>query len=113
MNSTDYVIIAAIVISAIVGAARGFLRESIAVLTWLIALFLAWHFSDLVAPHLGGLLAESEVRPWAARVIVLVLVLLLGTAIRGGGALRAPVALQRDGSAARFRLWFPARHRAA
>jgi membrane protein required for colicin V production len=70
MNSTDYVIIAAIVISAIVGAARGFLRESIAVLTWLIALFLAWHFSDLVAPHLGGLLAESEVRPWAARVIV-------------------------------------------
>jgi membrane protein required for colicin V production len=81
MNSTDYVIIAAIVISAIVGAARGFLRESIAVLTWLIALFLAWHFSDLVAPHLGGLLAEIEVRPWAARVIVLVLVLLLGTAI--------------------------------
>jgi membrane protein required for colicin V production len=81
MNSTDYVIIAAIVISAIVGAARGFLRESIALLTWLIALFLAWHFADWVAPHLGGLLAQTGVRIWAARAIVLVLVLLLGTAI--------------------------------
>jgi membrane protein required for colicin V production len=80
MTSTDYVIIAAILISAIAGAARGFLRESIAVATWLIALFLAWHFSDLVAPHLGGLLAASDVRPWAARVIIVVLVLLVGTA---------------------------------
>jgi membrane protein required for colicin V production len=80
MNSTDYVIIAAILVSAIAGTARGFLRESIAVATWLIALFLAWHFSDLVAPHLGGLLAASDVRPWAARVIIVVLVLLVGTA---------------------------------
>jgi membrane protein required for colicin V production len=86
MNSTDYVIIAAILISAIAGTARGFLRESIAVATWLIALFLAWHFSDLVAPHLGGLLAASDVRPWAARVIIVVLVLLVGTA---AGALLA------------------------
>lgn len=80
MTPTDYVIIAAILISAIAGAARGFLREAIAVATWLIALFLAWHFSDLVAPHLGGLLAASDVRPWAARVIIVVLVLLVGTA---------------------------------
>jgi membrane protein required for colicin V production len=81
MNATDYVVIAAIVISAIVGAARGFLREAIAVGAWLIALFLAWHFSDLIAPHLGGLMSDSEVRPWAARIIVLVLVLLLGAGI--------------------------------
>jgi membrane protein required for colicin V production len=80
MNSTDYVIIAAILVSAVAGAVRGFLRESIAVATWLIALFLAWHFSDLVAPHLGGLLAASDVRPWAARAIIVVLVLLVGTA---------------------------------
>jgi membrane protein required for colicin V production len=81
MNATDYVVIAAIIISAIVGAARGFLREAIAVGAWLIALFLAWHFSDLIAPHLGGLMSDSEVRPWAARIIVLVLVLLLGAGI--------------------------------
>lgn len=81
MNATDYVVIAAIVISAVIGAVRGFLREAIAVGAWLIALFLAWHFSDVIAPHLGGLMADSEVRPWAGRIIIVVLVLLLGAGI--------------------------------
>ena len=81
MNSTDYVVIAAIILSALVGAARGFMREAIAVAAWLIGLLIAWHFSDLLAPHLGGLLAASEVRPWAARIIIVVLVLLFGAAL--------------------------------
>jgi membrane protein required for colicin V production len=81
MNAADYVVVLAIAISAIVGAARGFLREVVALLSWVIALFIAWHFSDLVAPHLGGLMAESEVRPWAARIIIVILVLLLGAAV--------------------------------
>ena len=81
MNATDYLVIVAIIVSAVVGAMRGFLRESVAVGAWLIALFLAWHFSDLIAPHLGGLMSDSEVRPWAARIIIVALVLLLGAGI--------------------------------
>jgi membrane protein required for colicin V production len=81
MNATDYVVIAAIVLSAVVGAARGFLREAIAVGAWLIGLLIAWHFSDLLAPHLGGLMSDSAVRPWAARIIIVVLVLLFGAAL--------------------------------
>ncbi len=81
MNVTDYLVLAAIAISAIVGAMRGFLREVVALVTWLLALFIAWHFSDLVEPHLGGLLAGSYVKPWAARVIIVVLILLLGAAV--------------------------------
>ena len=80
MNSTDYLVIAAIILSATVGAARGFLREAIALGAWVIALLIAWHFSDLIAPHLGGLLAQSDVRPWAARIIIVLLVLLVGAA---------------------------------
>jgi len=86
MNVADYLIIAAILISAVAGALRGFLREVVALAAWIIALFLAWHFSELIEPHLGGLLAGSQVRPWAARVIIVVLVLLLGGLI---GALLA------------------------
>ena len=86
MNLTDGLVIVAIVLSAIVGAARGFLREAVAVAAWVIALFLAWHFSDLIAPHLGGLMSDSDVRPWAARVIIVLLVLLLGAGV--GAALR-------------------------
>jgi membrane protein required for colicin V production len=81
MNLTDYLVIAAILVSAVAGAMRGFLREAIAFGAWIVALFVAWHFSDLIEPHLGGLLSDSTVRPWAARVIIVVLVLLLGTAI--------------------------------
>jgi membrane protein required for colicin V production len=81
MNSTDYVVIVAILLSAGVGAMRGFLREAIALAAWLIGLLIAWHFSDLIAPHLGGLLAATDVRPWAARIIIVLLVLLFGAAL--------------------------------
>ena len=81
MNVTDYLVIAAVVISAIVGAMRGFLREAVALVAWLLALFIAWHFADLVEPHLGGLLAGSAVKPWAARIIIVLLILLLGVAV--------------------------------
>ena len=81
MNATDYILIATVVISAIVGAMRGFLREAVALVAWLFALFVAWHFADLIEPHLGGLLSGSYVKPWAARAIIVVLILLLGTAV--------------------------------
>jgi membrane protein required for colicin V production len=81
MNIADYVVIAAVVLSAIVGALRGFLREAIALAAWLVALFVAWHFSDVIEPHLGGLLAPSYVRPWAARVIIVALILLVGAGL--------------------------------
>src|ERR1700759_5169003 len=81
MNVTDYLVIAALVISAVIGALRGFLREAVALVTWLLALFIAWHFADLVEPHLGGLLAGSYVKPWAARIIIVILILLLGAAV--------------------------------
>jgi len=81
MNVTDYLVIAGIVISAVVGALRGFLREAVALVTWVVALFVAWYFSDLIEPHLGGLLAGSNVRVWAARTILVVIILLLGTGI--------------------------------
>jgi membrane protein required for colicin V production len=81
MNIADYLVIAAVVLSAVVGAVRGFLRESIALGTWLVALFVAWHFSDMIEPHLGGLLGASYVRPWAARVIIVALILLVGAGL--------------------------------
>ena len=81
MDITDYIVLAAIIISAAVGLLRGFLREAIALVSWIVALILAGHFSGLVEPHLGGLLAGALIGPWVARLIVLVLVLLVGAMI--------------------------------
>jgi membrane protein required for colicin V production len=80
-NTADYLIIATVVISATVGLLRGLLREVIALMTWIVAAFVAWHFAGELEPHLGGLLAQDDVRPWAARVILFAAMLLLGTAI--------------------------------
>jgi len=81
MIAVDYLIVALVVISAIVGLARGLLREAIALLSWIIAPVLAWHFSGTLEPHLGGTLAEPHVAPWAARGILLFAVLLVGAGI--------------------------------
>jgi membrane protein required for colicin V production len=80
MNFVDYVIMAIVLISAGVGIIRGFLREAIALVTWILALVLAWKFSDSIEPYLGGLLADPQVRPWAARTLIVLFVLLVGMA---------------------------------
>ncbi|MGC1457474.1 MAG: CvpA family protein [Steroidobacteraceae bacterium] len=81
LNTADYLIIATVVISGTVGLVRGLLREVIALFTWILAAFVAWHFAGALEPHLGGLLRQESVRPWVARLILFVLVLLLGHAI--------------------------------
>jgi membrane protein required for colicin V production len=81
LNTADYLIIATVVISGTVGLLRGLLREVIALITWIAAAFIAWHFAGSLEPHLGGLLAQPDVRPWVARLILFLAVLLLGHAI--------------------------------
>ena len=81
MIAVDYIILAIIVISAVMGLVRGLLREAIAVITWFLAIVLAWSFGSSLEPYLGGVLEGSPLRIWMARVIIFVFVLLLGGAI--------------------------------
>ena len=81
MNWTDYLIIALLVFSGVAGVMRGLLREVISLLTWIVAVWVAWTFADTLAPSLGGALADPAVRPWAARTIIFVGVLLVGIAV--------------------------------
>jgi membrane protein required for colicin V production len=81
MIAVDYIIIAILIISAVMGLVRGLLREAIAVITWFLAIVLAWVFAPSLEPLLGGILDGSPLRIWAARTIIFVGVLLLGGAI--------------------------------
>ena len=81
MIAVDYIILAILVISAVMGLVRGLLREAIAVITWFLAIVLAWVFAPSLEPILGGVLVGSPLRIWAARVIIFVGVLLLGGAV--------------------------------
>ncbi len=83
MNWTDYLFIGLLVFSGIAGLMRGLLREVISLISWIAALWIAWTFSSSLEPYLGGALKDAAVRPWAARAIIFVAVLLVGAAIGG------------------------------
>jgi membrane protein required for colicin V production len=71
MTTVDYILAGTVLLSMLFGAVRGFLRESVALLGWLVGLWLAWRYAYVVEPFLGGALAGTELQVWAARAIVL------------------------------------------
>ncbi|HVN43053.1 MAG TPA: CvpA family protein [Steroidobacteraceae bacterium] len=71
MTKVDYLLAGIVLISVVFGAIRGFLRESIALLGWLVGLWLAWRYAPQLQPYLGGALAGTELQPWIARIVVL------------------------------------------
>jgi membrane protein required for colicin V production len=81
MNWFDYLLIALMVISCVAGVLRGLLREVIALMTWVAAVWIAWHYAAVLEPRLGGALANEGVRAWAARSIIFVAVVLIGACI--------------------------------
>jgi membrane protein required for colicin V production len=81
MNWFDYLLIVLVTFSVIAGLMRGLLREAISLITWVVAVWMAFHFSERVEPYLGGLLTNDALRPWAARLLVFLVVLLIGTTL--------------------------------
>jgi membrane protein required for colicin V production len=81
MQTADYVLLSIIALSGIIGIFRGFLRELVSVVTWVIAIWAAWTFGPELAPKLGGILRQEPYGLWAARGIILVALLFIGAAI--------------------------------
>ncbi len=80
MSGADHLFAIILLVSGTLGCLRGFIRESIALLSWLVGLWLAWHYAYLLNPWLGGALAEPGIREWAGRAALLLIVLLVGAA---------------------------------
>ena len=77
MNGADYLILGVLAFSMLLGLFRGFVREAIAVLAWLGGLWLAWRYAPMLEPLFRGAL-ESPASIWAARVIIVISVLIVG-----------------------------------
>ena len=78
LTAADYAIIIICVASALFGLWRGLVREAFSLVTWLVAIFLAWRFAWVLEPMLGKWIAEPGLKLWTARVAILVLVLIAG-----------------------------------
>jgi membrane protein required for colicin V production len=74
MTTVDYILAATVLLSILFGAVRGFLRESVALLGWLVGLWLAWRYAFVLEPYLGGSLKDTELQGWVARALVLIAV---------------------------------------
>jgi membrane protein required for colicin V production len=81
MDGADHLFAVIMLVSGALGVFRGFVREAISLVTWLVGLWVAWHFAYLLNPWLGGALAEPGVREWTGRAIMLFIVLLVGAGI--------------------------------
>jgi membrane protein required for colicin V production len=86
MAGFDYVILAILLLSAVVGLVRGFLREVCSLITLVLAVWLAWKLGPSLEPFMGGALRQANYGLWVGRMIVFVLVII------GGGIVGALVA---------------------
>ncbi len=78
MSWIDAFIVFIALASCAFGIWRGFAKEAIAIVTWLAAIWFAWQAAWMVEPRLGEWDAAPELRLWAARIIVFVLILVIG-----------------------------------
>jgi membrane protein required for colicin V production len=81
MVAIDYIILAIVLVSAATGLIQGFLREVCSLVTWVLALWLAWKLGPVLEPHLGGALRQAPYGLWAGRAIVFIVVLVIGSII--------------------------------
>jgi membrane protein required for colicin V production len=78
MVTLDYIVLAVLLTSALVGAFRGFLREVFSVVSWILAIWLAWKYAPLLAPKLGGVLKDPVYGLWAARALIFLPIVIAG-----------------------------------
>lgn len=74
----DWCIVAVFLISILIGVIRGFAREILILLTWVLAFGLAWGFGDLVAGMLVERISEPAVRIASAYAALFIGGLLIG-----------------------------------
>ena len=77
----DIVIIALIILSAVLSLFRGFVKEALALASWLVAFWVAMVFHEDLAAVLSQWLEEPSVQKIAAFSILFISVLLLGALV--------------------------------
>ncbi len=89
MNWADYCILAAIGLSILMGLARGFIGEALALAGWVLAFWFAWQFGDALAAKFTAI-QEASIRLLLGYGLCFVSILLIGGIV--GFAMRKVVA---------------------
>lgn len=84
MPVADLVIVAAVLLSVVVGFFRGFVKEAISVASLVVAAWAALHFAPLGSSLVEGFIGSNAVRMWVGRALIFFVVLVLGGLIGWG-----------------------------
>ncbi len=77
----DWSIIAVIAVSGLISLKRGFVKEALSLLIWIVAGVIAWMFGGALAEHLVDFIQTPSARVIAACAILFVATLLVGALI--------------------------------
>ncbi len=78
MSSIDYLIIVVVVISALIGIWRGFVREALSLVVWVAAFWLAYLLAGTVESYFAGMVSEQPLRLVMAFVLIFLTVHVVG-----------------------------------
>ncbi|MBX2867520.1 MAG: CvpA family protein [Acidiferrobacterales bacterium] len=77
MSPVDIAIIVVILVSALIGIFRGFIREILSLASWLVALYVAYTFAAQGAVYLEPYISQKELRGIASFAAIFVCTLIL------------------------------------
>ncbi len=77
----DWAAIAVIAISSLISLRRGFVKEALSLLTWIIAGVIAWMFGGALSHYLADYISTPSARVIAACVLLFVATLLVGALV--------------------------------
>jgi membrane protein required for colicin V production len=81
MSWLDLIILGIIVLSALISLIRGFVKESISLITWIVAGFIAFRYFSAMASLLEPYVSAPTVRSIAAFAILFVSTLIVGAIV--------------------------------
>ena len=81
MTWIDYIIIAVIAVSAVIGVLRGFIREAVSLLFWVLGFGLAFAFSDVLSKQLMPFIESNAFRTGLSFLIIFLVAITIGVLV--------------------------------
>lgn len=80
-NWVDALILGVLVISALISLSRGFIKEALSLVTWIVAGIIAWMFGGSLGHHFEPYIDTPSVRVIAACAVLFLATLLIGALV--------------------------------
>ncbi|MBB3103542.1 CvpA family protein [Azomonas macrocytogenes] len=77
----DWAIVAIVVISSLISLKRGFVKEALSLVTWIVAAIVAWMFGGSLSHYLVGYIGTPSIQVIAACALLFIATLLVGALV--------------------------------